>query len=194
MGMTLTERRRWSAAEVRRLIDEGAAHWPLCELIDGELLVTAAPSPVHQLVLANLFRVLDEYVRRERLGRVLWSPADLELTPEHINQPDIFVVPAAGGPLPSSWREVKQLLLTVEVLSASTARFDRVIKRAYYQRANVPEYWIIDIDARIIERWRLSDDRPEILDATLVWSVAGASAALEIHIDRIWDGLARARR
>jgi Uma2 family endonuclease len=49
---------------------------------------------------------------------------------------------------------VKALLLAVEVLSPSSAHFDRVRKRRFFQRVGVPEYWIVDVDARLIERWR----------------------------------------
>jgi Uma2 family endonuclease len=33
----------------------------------------------------------------------------------------------------------------------------------------VPEYWIVDLDARAFERWRPADERPEILVEALVW-------------------------
>lgn len=41
---------------------------------------------------------------------------------------------------------------TVEVLSPSTARADRHRKRLIYQSEGVPEYWIVDSDARLVER------------------------------------------
>jgi Uma2 family endonuclease len=55
------------------------------------------------------------------------------------------------------------------VLSPSTARADRTIKRRRYQRAGVPEYWIVDPDARTVERWRPDDERPEVLSETIAW-------------------------
>ena len=60
-------------------------------------------------------------------------------------------------------------LLAVEVLSPSTARADRTVKRRLYQRAGVPEYWIVDLEARLVERWRPADERPEVLTDTLTW-------------------------
>jgi hypothetical protein len=36
-------------------------------------------------------------------------------------------------------------------------------KRRLNQRAGISQYWIVDLDARIIERWHPEDDRPEIL-------------------------------
>ncbi len=49
------------------------------------------------------------------------------------------------------------ILLAVEALSPSTARHDRVTKRQFFQRHDVQEYWIADLDAAVIERWRRHD-------------------------------------
>ncbi len=61
------------------------------------------------------------------------------------------------------------LELAVEVLSTSTARYDRVTKWRVYQEQGVPEYWIVDLDARMVERWRPGDERPEVLTGRLTW-------------------------
>lgn len=55
---------------------------------------------------------------------------------------------------PRNWSNFPDPVLVVEVLSAGTARFDRVIKRRRFQRAGIPEYWIVDLDAQAVERWR----------------------------------------
>ena len=100
MGMPASV--RWTAAEVRELQNEDSA-WPRYELIGGELLVTPAPRPVHQIAIGYLFRLIADYVDAERLGMTLTSPTDLELEADTVTQPDIFVVPAecayANGPL-----------------------------------------------------------------------------------------------
>ncbi len=77
MGMP-AHARRWTAAEVRELTDE-ERHWPRYELIDGALLVTHAPRPVHQIAVGMLFRAIAEYVDARQLGMALMSPSDLEL-------------------------------------------------------------------------------------------------------------------
>jgi Uma2 family endonuclease len=73
-------------------------------------------------------------------------------------------------------------LLAVEVLSPSTARADRTIKRRLYQRAGIPEYWIVDLEARLVELWRPSDDRPEMLEDTLSWRPDPAVPPLTIEL------------
>jgi Uma2 family endonuclease len=70
----------------------------------------------------------------------------------------------------------------VEVASPSTARYDRGLKRRFYQRAGVPEYWIVDLDARIVERWRPGDARPEVLDGVLSWQPGPEAPALTIDL------------
>jgi Uma2 family endonuclease len=77
---------------------------------------------------------------------------------------------------------VKTLVLAIEVSSPTTARADRVDKRRVYQDERVPEYWIIDLDARIVERWRPDDARPEILGEKLHWNALPEIAPLELDL------------
>ena len=120
------------------------------------------------------------------MGDALASPFDVELEPETITQPDIFVVSSdEGRRLQRDGLPAFSLLLTVEVLSPSSSRHDRVRKRPLYQR-HVPEYWIVDLDARLIERWRTGDDRPEIIDSSLEWWPAGASAWFLLDVERFF--------
>ncbi len=65
-----------------------------------------------------------------------------------------------------------KLLLAVEILSPSSQRADRTVKRRLFQRERVPEYWIVDIDARLVSRWRPDDTRPEEIDGRLEWAPA----------------------
>jgi len=81
-----------------------------------------------------------------------------------------------------NWSDVKSLLLAVEILSPSTARADRHRKRIIYQSQRVPEYWIVDGDARLIERWRPDDERPEILAESLVWRPRDDVVAVTIDL------------
>jgi Uma2 family endonuclease len=187
MGMPAAERRRWTAAEVRQLNAETPGHWPRYELIDGELLVTPAPRPRHQIAAAWLFERLAPYVNEQKLDRALWSPSDLELASEEITQPDVFVIPV---PSVRTWGEVQRLVLAIEVLSPSTARNDRTVKRRFYQRVGVPEYWIADLDAQLVERWRPSDERPEIVAGQLEWRPDDVTKPLVVPLDELWPTLA----
>ena len=46
------------------------------QVISGELIMTPAPSIAHQDSLQSLFRLTDDYVRRDRAGRVYIAPCN----------------------------------------------------------------------------------------------------------------------
>jgi Uma2 family endonuclease len=168
----------WTAERVRALPDDGKRY----EVIAGELFVTPAPSFDHQDAIRALLLRLESYLRGLRFGHVAFSPADIEFDPRTLVQPDLFVVPLQDGKRPRSWADVTELLVAVEVLSPSTARADRTVKRGLFQRVGVPEYWIVDVEARLVERWRPGDARPEILTETLVWQATPAAEPLTIDL------------
>lgn len=75
--------------------------------------------------------------------------------------------------------------MVAEVLSPSTERNDRVKKRDYFMRNGVGEYWIVDLDARVVERWRPGDTRPEILTTELTWRPDSAAPRVDDQSDRV---------
>jgi Uma2 family endonuclease len=168
---------QWTVEDVRLLPDDGNRY----EVIDGVLYVTPAPRLVHQDGVAAVHRSLHAFVVRNPVGWVLQSPADIEFSPRDGVQPDVFVAPLVGGRRPRDWKEIGRLVLAVEVLSPSTARRDRREKRRLYQR-HADEYWIVDLDARLVERWRPEDVRPEVLEETLTWHPAGAAEPLIVDL------------
>jgi Uma2 family endonuclease len=154
---------------------------PRFELIDGELLVTPAPGPKHQMAAALLWQKLTEYLQPRRLGTAYVSPADIELAAGTIVQPDVFVVPPTDACL-QSWSEVRRLLLAAEILSPSSARHDRVRKPRFFRAQRVPEYWIVDLDARVIERADPDRDAMVLFDDRLEWLPEGAREAFVMSV------------
>ncbi len=129
VSMPAMLQRRWTEAEVRQLIDEAPAPTPRYELVDGELLVTPSPSLVHQRIARELMLVLHAYVKAHGVGEVLFSPSDVRLARELVVQPDLYVVPRDdNGPQLTNTR-ITRLLLAIEIVSPSSARYDRVVKR-----------------------------------------------------------------
>jgi Uma2 family endonuclease len=180
--MGMPETIRWTRDQVLNLPADGNRY----ELVDGELIVSPSPALRHQLVLSALFERLAPYIRAGNLGQVLWSPADLELEPGQLTQPDVFVLPSIVF---ERWEDAPLPLLVVEALSPATARYDRGLKRRFYQRAGVPEYWIVDIDARVVERWRPADTRPEVLDEHLPWTPREGLEPLNIEVAALFAEL-----
>ena len=185
MGMPQTAR-RWTAEMVRALPDDGKRY----EVVDGELLVTPAPRLPHQDAVMVLSADIRLYVRAHRIGHLFVSPADIEFDAHTMVQPDVFVAPLVEGRRPQAWSEIRTLLLAVEILSPSTARADRQVKRRRYQRHGVAEYWIVDIDARLVERWRPTDDRPEVLGEVLVWQPVPDVPPLRIDLRAFFQEVA----
>ena len=158
------------------------------ELIDGEVLVTPSPNWVHQRIIGRLFVLLDAYVRPRGFGEVFASPLDVRLRPGLVLQPDLLVVPS--GELRRRSDIVQRLLLAAEIVSPSSARFDRVRKRPHYQRERVSQYWIVDDMSQTIERWTPDDERPEILSERLRWHPAGAAEPFVLDLVEFFRGVA----
>ena len=146
----------WTAEMVRAIPDDLNQY----QVVDGELFVTPAPAWRHGDILLQLLIIFADYLRRHPVAHLKIAPQDVELDYRTLVQPDLFVVPLIEGRKPRTWKEAGQILLAIEVLSPSTARLDRSVKRQRYQRQRIPEYWIVDMDARLVERWKPDDDRP----------------------------------
>lgn len=179
--MVMPDLAPWTRERVLALPSDGNRY----ELIDGQLLVSPAARPLHQIACYLLATRLDPYVQEHRLGLLLPLPADLEPEPGQLTQPDLFVLPP--GPRFARWEQAPLPFLVVEVLSPSTARYDRGLKRHFYQRAGVQEYWVVDLDARVVERWRPGDERPEVASETLAWQPVAGLPPLELDLARYFD-------
>lgn len=158
------------------------------ELLQGEYVMTSMPRVVHQRVVQTLARALDVFVGQHSELSMFSVGADVYLGPDTLVQPDICVFHIDGA-CPENWKDFPVPLLAVEVLSPGTARRDRGKKREIYQAAGVSEYWIVDIDSRMIERWTPEHDRPEILRDTLNWRLGPDGSYLTIEIGGLFEKL-----
>jgi Uma2 family endonuclease len=128
---------------------------------------------------------LYEYLERNPVGVMYISPSDIELEPEHIVQPDVFVLPMQEARRTLHAWPARELLVAVEVLSPSSGRGDKVTKRLLYGR-HVPEYWIVDLDARIVERWRQHAEQPQAIVTALEWQPPGAAESFGLDLARFF--------
>jgi Uma2 family endonuclease len=119
------------------------------QLVAGLLVKEPAPDYGHQRLVSRLHALLSSLVGPDR---ALTGPADVVLGEHDVYQPDVLVL----GELPAERsRDVGIPVLVVEVLSASTATRDRGVKRRRLLRAGVAEVWLVDPEARTIERHTL---------------------------------------
>jgi Uma2 family endonuclease len=185
MGMAAFPTTGWTVDMLETLPDDGKRY----EIIDGDLFVTPAPYVAHQVVAGELYLRLSEYLRAHPIGRVIHAPADVRAGERTSVEPDLFVIPQVKGPFPRVWSPLGTVRLAVEVLSPTTARIDRGRKRLLYQREGVPEYWIVDIDAQIVERWRPGDQRPEVLTERIEWRPSETADALVVDVGALFADL-----
>lgn len=171
----------YTAEMVRALPDDGNRY----EVVHGELLVTPAPRLWHQVLVQRLALALGNYLRDEPVGQLLAAPADISWAPDILVQPDVFVVPLAQART-LDWAQLRHLLLTIEVLSPSTARADRFAKRVAYQEAGFPLYWIVDGDQRTIEVWTPDVAFPLVERERIVWRPEGAKRELVLPLSELF--------
>ncbi len=110
------------------------------EVLDGALVVTPPPGPVHQTVVGELFVVLREAAQPRGL-RVFMAPLAWRIGPGQVPGPDLMVVSpeAVGG------RAIEKApVIVVEVLSPTGKDRDLFEKRRIYSQAGALWYWIVD--------------------------------------------------
>lgn len=190
MSMPSTQPRRWTVKEVARLIDERPGYTPRYELVDGELLVTSAPTSRHQRIVVQLSFRLEPYLRQQGIGEVLFGPVDLRLSPGTRFEPDLCVVPTPNGRFAEAVDPIPRPLLICEALSPSSVRHDRITKRRAFQRDRIPEYWVVDGDAGSVEVWHPDDACAAIIHHSLTWRPEGSSAPFELDVTEFFASIA----
>ena len=139
------------------------------EIIDGEMMPSPAPIPAHQIIGANIFTPLNQYVKTKELGVVLFAPVDiiLQRDPLRTRQPDVLFIHKDKLPGTSlDDLEGLQLLeitpdLVIEVLSPSDTKKVLTGKLTDYQRTGVKECWLVSRETRSVEVLRLSAKQSE---------------------------------
>jgi Uma2 family endonuclease len=133
-----------------------------CELWDGELIMSPAPSFYHQEIVLRFYRRLYEWVAQRKLGKVVTAPIDMVLSPHRVTQPDVVFISrdrlgiiskTINGPVD----------LAAEVISLGERNRDRIEKRDLYEQYGVREYWLIDPEAQTVEVLHLENGRYQLL-------------------------------
>jgi Uma2 family endonuclease len=125
------------------------------ELFDGSLLVSPAPTPLHQLISANLTLALRSPARAA--GLMVYPAINLRLRPGRIPVPDLVLT----RPI-DVWQlvvDASSVVLVCEITSPSNAATDRVLKMHHYAEAGIEWCLLIDPDTRILNLYRLEGKR-----------------------------------
>jgi Uma2 family endonuclease len=129
------------------------------ELINGDLQVTPVPSIEHQWVAGHLCAAVLTYVLERGLGMVFFAPLDVILSDLDVVEPDVLYLTADQVERVTKRAVEEPPTLAIEIISASTARRDRTLKREPYQRYGVPHYWIADPKRCTLDVHEPSDGR-----------------------------------
>ncbi|MBV9926540.1 MAG: Uma2 family endonuclease [Acidobacteria bacterium] len=126
------------------------------ELLEGELIVSSAPSIRHQRVIKNLTTALDNYLAQTPIGEVLPTPGVIFDRHNSVIPDIVFVTNEQLGQIGSDPHIRLAPALAVEVVSpgSENARRDRVSKVKVYGKFGVGEYWVADPVARTVEIYR----------------------------------------
>jgi Uma2 family endonuclease len=116
------------------------------ELDDGVLIVSPAPSRLHQLAVTRLAVILSAACPAES---VVLAGVGVNISKFQHRVPDVAVVRA--GSVETFFEETPPELM-VEVASPRTRLYDRNRKKDIYQGFGIPAYWIVEPDR----------DRPEL--------------------------------
>ena len=140
--------RRWKRAEYERLVDLGAFEGDPIELIGGQLVVAEPQGAYH----ASAISAVDYSLRAVLpLGWMVRIQAPVSLDDESEPEPDLVVVRG----LPADYRHSHPArpVLAVEVADSSLD-FDRQHKGSLYARADIQDYWIVNLADRALEVYR----------------------------------------
>jgi Uma2 family endonuclease len=126
------------------------------ELLDGQLLEMDVPTRLHEWVVATLVHRLTTWALARQAGIVLASGYKVRIREDRGFMPDVQHFARGGRKLPDPGLDAGAPDLAMEVVSATTARYDRRQRLEGYAEIGVPEYWIVDPDRRTLERLRLA--------------------------------------
>ncbi len=171
---------KWTLAELHRLPEDGNRY----EVVRGDLFVTPAPSPDHEELGMVLDSLVSPYVRAHALGNVYRPRAVIQLLKSEV-EPDLMVRPPRTG-RSNSWAAQPLPILVVEVMSDATQRRNNLQKRALYDDAGIPEYWIVDAEHRTMRVVR-PEQEDLVAAESFSWHPAGASEPLVVDVAALFS-------
>ncbi|QJD86948.1 Uma2 family endonuclease [Cohnella herbarum] len=117
----------------------------------------SSPKAVHQEILGNFHFHFQISCRQD--GKTYLAPLDVHFDEENIVQPDVIYIAKENLGIIRDGFIFGVPDLVVEILSKSTGRRDKTIKKALYEKFGVKEYWLTDPVFRIVEQFVLADGR-----------------------------------
>lgn len=120
------------------------------ELFDGGLLVTPAPTPLHQYISRKLANALDVPTP----GLYVVEAVNVRLQPGRIPIPDIVITGKIDFSAPVIDADAVELVC--EIMSPSNASADKVLKMHHYAAAGIPWYLLVEQETGALHLYRLA--------------------------------------
>jgi len=158
------------------------------EILEGELVVTPSPVIMHQRVSQNLEFILLSYLKEHPCGIFFHAPVDLILSNISVVVPDMLYISNERASIVSDRGIEGAPDLIAEILSPSTARYDRLSKMQLYAKHGIQWYWILDHSEKTLEVYGNSGGSYELtkkysgsetLDSPLF-------PGLSIQLEQVW--------
>jgi Uma2 family endonuclease len=146
--------KHWRRVEYERLVDLGVFEGEPLELIGGQLIVAEPKGSPHAAAVGMVGDALRAALPP---GWVVRMQDPVSLDDESVPEPDVAVVP--GRHVDYRHAHPARAALIVEVAESSLA-FDRKQKGSLYARAGIAEYWIVNLEDRVVEVYR--DPGPDL--------------------------------
>ena len=131
---------------------EGRFEW-----VGGSLIEMAPPSPEHGRRMLFLAEILDAFVESNEAGTVFPDGLAMRLDAEVVRIPDVAFFKKSSLDRIKPTHSEGGADLVVEIVSPESRGRDRGDKYYEYEKAGVEEYWIVDIERRSAEFYRLQD-------------------------------------
>jgi Uma2 family endonuclease len=129
------------------------------EFVRGEVIMYSPATAEHQRLVSFLTRLIGGYCEAKGCGEVLTGPAAIQLSPDVVREPDLFVLPPEEVPKAKGVPLLVRPALVIEVMSPSTRTIDLVEKAEDYALAGIPEYWAVDPEHKELFVHRLEGAR-----------------------------------
>ncbi len=143
--LTIDRTKKWTVDDYLLL---GEIKTP-CQLINGEIIMSPAPSTKHQQVSRRLFKIMDAATYGK--GELFYAPIDLYIDSINIFQPDLLYLSEANRTSLTDRGVEGPVDLIVEIISPTSSYTDRIQKKKKYVDYGVNEYWIVDPGNKSIE-------------------------------------------
>ncbi|TCP31783.1 Uma2 family endonuclease [Scopulibacillus darangshiensis] len=149
-GPNIVKETGWTVEDYYQLPEDGNQY----EIIRGQLELKPSPTTTHQRMSQRLEFMLIGSCENEFI--IMDAPVDVILSENETRQPDILMIHRNREDIIKEYAVVGPPDLVIEILSPTSAKRDRTVKKESYAQFGVTEYWIADPFNLTIEQYVLT--------------------------------------